>query len=146
MTPARTRKAALALAALWWLAVGLEVGVVGHTPGLAVPDAFGFTFTGAGVGVHLTLVAIITAAVAALWFRRGRPALREALAAAATVVAVSLALDAAITVPLAVKSYGHYFGKATLWAGLAWTVAVFTATAMRPRRRAPEATRSATTR
>jgi len=102
----------------WWVAVSTEVGALSAISGMTVPAQHGFDFTTSGLLVHYVLMLAITAGLAVLVFRKSanRP---SAVMFAGLLVGVSLALDAAITAPLVVKSYAAYFGKPTVWLGYA---------------------------
>jgi hypothetical protein len=116
---------------LWWFLVATEVSVVNFGLGLGTQTEHGFVFLPAGVAVHLLLLAVIGAGMALLYFRKQTPSVREVATAALTIALVGLLLDAALTVPMFVKSYPAYFTKWTLWVGELIFLGAFTSASLR---------------
>jgi hypothetical protein len=85
----------------------------------------GFIFNPLGLAVHFIMVIGLSALFSYIYFRKRPGTFEDGIKFGLIVAGVGLILDAALTVPLFIKSYSAYFGKWSVWAGYILCVIVF---------------------
>ena len=98
-----------------WVLIFFEVSIL----------MFGFKLTAGQMyyTIHYVLLLILTFIVAYFYFHKRKGTLTEGLLAGIVMMITGIILDAAITVPLFVKTYS-FFADPMLWIGLAEGVIV----------------------
>jgi hypothetical protein len=108
-----------------WMAIFVEVSVIGFTPGLAIQGQNGFTLLPPGIAIHFCLLVLLSAILAFFYFKNSKAGMVEGAKVGSIVILTGFVLDSLITIPYFVKSYSLFFTKWTLWVGVLLVIGTF---------------------